>query len=413
MVVERLHLTIDHQIADRYHEVPFEVPPGTPSVSVRLSYDTTRGVIDLGCEGPEGWRGWSGGARDRFTIAATEATPGYRPGEPEPGTWRVILGLHKVPADGLYVTLQFDAPATELPERERHAAPEPDTVRGSDRDDLPAPAGLRWYAGDFHAHTVHSDGSESISELAVRGVRAGLDFVAVTDHNTVSHHQHLPRIGAEHGITLLPGQEVTTARGHANAFGDIGWIDFRRPASRWVKEVDARGGILSINHPIDGDCAWRHPLDVLPPALELWHSSWYRDRTNTGVWAFHQLWQGPVTPLGGSDFHRPELGWPLGAPTTWVLAEDASPEGILDGVRAGRTAISLGAFPGSGLSAWQTPLLLSLDGDVTALGAAGTVLVDSTGRRRRMTNDRERVPHSWGAGPLHLEDSDRRVLAIT
>ena len=54
---ERLHLTLDDQIADRYYRVPFELGPSTPSVSVQLDYDTSAGVIDLGCEGATGWRG--------------------------------------------------------------------------------------------------------------------------------------------------------------------------------------------------------------------------------------------------------------------------------------------------------------------------------------------------------------------
>ncbi len=409
---ERLHLTIDDQVAQRYHPVPVPVPAGAPSMSVRLSYDTTRGVVDLGCEGPAGWRGWSGGARDRFTITAREATPGYLPGELESGTWHVVLGLHQLPADGLEVTVEVSIPAVEPPERERRAAPEPPVARGSERD-LPAPAGLRWYAGDFHAHTVHSDGAESISELAARGVRAGLDFVAVTDHNTVSHHPHLPGVGAEHGITLLAGQEVTTARGHANAFGDIGWVDFREPAGTWQAEVAERGGVLSVNHPIDGDCAWQHPLPVPPQAVELWHISWFRDLTHTGAWAFHQQWGAPVTILGGSDFHRAELGWTLGTPTTWVLAEDSSPEAILEAVRAGRTSISVGVTPDAVPRPLHTPLLLRVAGEVIAVAAAGAVLVDREGRRRRITSDYQTVPDSWGTGPVHLEDADRRVLAIT
>lgn len=411
-VTEHRHLGLHDQIADRYQSIPFTIAPGAPSLSVTLSYDTSQGVLDLGCEGPAGWRGWSGGARDRFTIGPTEATPGYLPGELEPGTWQVILGVHQLPAAGLDVTVRISTPATEPAEREQAAVPQARSVRGSERD-LPAPPGLRWFCGDFHAHTVHSDGSESISELAARGVRAGLDFVAVTDHNTVSHHRHLPTIGQEHGITLVPGQEVTTSRGHANAFGDIGWIDFRRPASTWVTEVAARGGVLSINHPLEADCAWLHPLETLPAALELWHVSWFRDLTATGAFAYLQQWGTNVTAIGGSDFHRPEQGWTLGMPTTWVAAEDDSPEAILAGVQAGRTAISVGVGPDAVPQPMTAPLLLRVENDVIALQAAGTVLVDGEGRRRRISDDREVVPGSWGRGILHLQDADRRVLALT
>lgn len=144
--------------------------------------------------------------------------------------------------------------------------------------------GLRWYAGDTHAHSLHSDGALSLWELANEGVRSGLDFLCVTDHNTTSHHPHLPSVGDRHGITLVPGQEVTTHAGHANAYGDIGFIDFRRPANEWAQRVNERGGLFSINHPVAGDCSWLHPIDRGVDAVELYHSSWYEDPIDTSAW---------------------------------------------------------------------------------------------------------------------------------
>lgn len=394
----------EEQAADRYPRVPFEVPRGTPSVEVTLSYDDSRAVIDLGCEGAQSWRGWSGGARRRFVIGAEQATPGYVPGELEPGLWHVVLGLHKVPWPGVEVRLEISVPGrspvpAEDPGRPTVRAP---TAAGSG---LPAPSGLRWYAGDFHAHTVHSDGSDSIGTLAARGVAAGLDFLAVTDHNTVSHHRHLAAASARHSIALLPGQEVTTARGHANAFGDIGWVDFREPADRWAKAVAGRGGVLSVNHPIEGDCAWQHPLATPPRALELWHHSWLRAPDSTAPWALWRRWFRDTVPLGGSDFHGVGRGADVGSPVTWVAAEECTPQAILDGVSAGRTAIGLGTDP-------SLPRLVRTLEDVVALNGASSVLVDEEGRRRCLASDRERIPLDWGRGLLRLEAPDRRLLAI-
>lgn len=391
--------------------VPFDVPAGTPSIEVRLSYDTSAGVLDLGCEDPSRWRGWSGGARSRYVITEDSATPGYLPGVVEPGEWHVILGIHQLPAEGLDVILEIDVPATGPVETEPRAAVEQGPPRGSTRN-LPAPAGMRWYAGDFHAHTLHSDGSESIDQLAARAVRSGLDFLAVTDHNTTSHHAHLPGVGARHSVTLLPGQEVTTSRGHANALGDIGWIDFRRPANTWVSEVAARGGVLSVNHAVDGDCSWQHPLAMLPRAIELWHISWYRNLAASFPFAFLARWGSGVVPIGGSDFHNPSEGYTLGTPTTWVCAEANSPEAILAGVAAGRTAISGTMRADATPELIEAPILLRLGSDLVAIAAEGSVLVDIEGARRRITGPSVTIPESWGTGPFHLEGADRRVLAI-
>lgn len=405
----RLTLGLDEQIADRYMRVPFTVEPGTGSIEVRLAYDTTRGVLDLGCESPAGWRGWSGSARSRYVITAGAATPGYLPGEPEPGEWHVVLGLHRLPADGLEVALEIHVPASGGVEREAQA-PVADRPRGSARG-LPATDGLEWVAGDFHAHTVHSDGSLSVDELAATAVRSGLDFLAVTDHNTTSQHLHLPAAGSRHAIALVPGQEVTTARGHANALGDVGWIDFRAPAGVWQDTVRAAGGILSVNHAITGDCAWLRPVPAGPHALELWHSSSLREPAATSAFALWGRWDTSAVVIGGSDFHRPGAAVP-GAPTTWVAVEDRTPEAVVDAVRAGRTAISLGAAAPGGDGVLTAPVLLRLDGDLLALDGDGAVLVDVEGQRRRVVGDRVRVPGSWGEGVVRLEDADRHLLAL-
>jgi predicted metal-dependent phosphoesterase TrpH len=81
---------------------------------------------------------------------------------------------------------------------------------------------VRWLAADFHAHTVHSDGALGIEELAALAVSRGLDALAVTDHNTTSHHAYLPSVGERYAIRLIPGQEITTDRGHANTLGTSG-----------------------------------------------------------------------------------------------------------------------------------------------------------------------------------------------
>ncbi|WP_127791887.1 CehA/McbA family metallohydrolase [Agromyces sp. LHK192] len=414
VIRRRVHVTVDQQNEQRYLPVPFEVPPGTDSLEVVIRFDPTESGIDLGCDGAAGWRGWSGGARTDYVIARDDATPGYLPGEPEPGEWNVVLGLHRVPAQGVDVDVEITIPASRPVPPIPDAAPATRAVRGSDRG-LPAEPGLTWFAGDFHGHTIHSDGRLPIGGLAALGVASGLDFLAVTDHNTTSHHAHLPAEGAKHGITLLPGQEVTTHLGHANAFGDIGFIDFRRPAQEWVDEVERRGGVLSINHPISGDCSWVHRLERRPAAVELWHATWYLELISTAPFSWFRTWPEGATLLGGSDFHMLEEPQRPGTPTTWVAAEDASAEAILEGVRAGRTAITgTGSFDGQVLmpQLMGVPALVRLGGDVVAVDAEGLVLVDGAGNRRSVRSARETFAADPADGPYHLVLADRRILAL-
>ncbi|MWB98925.1 CehA/McbA family metallohydrolase [Agromyces seonyuensis] len=401
----RLQIGIDVQLESRYLELPF-AHPGGRSVEVTLEFDRSAAEIDLGVRDPERWRGWSGGARMRFAITPDAATPGYEAGPLPAGEWAVVLGLYKVPAEPIDVVVTIEAPASAAVEADPPAPPRPDAPRGSARS-LPAPDGLTWFAGDFHAHTLHSDGELSIAQLSAAAAARGLDFLAVTDHNTVSHHPHLPAVASAYDLALLPGQEVTTHRGHANAFGDIGWIDFREPPSRWVEEVAERGGVLSINHPLDGEWAWLHPLEQLPPALEFWHITWFRELTATGPWALLPRWRPDVTLIGGSDFHHAGHGYPPGTPTTWVAAADRSPEAILEALAAGRTAIS--RYPGAGEA-----VLVRVGSDLVALDADGAVLVDSLGRSRRVHGDRAVFDaEAAGVGPFRLETPARELLAIS
>ncbi|HHW83071.1 MAG TPA: CehA/McbA family metallohydrolase [Actinomycetales bacterium] len=414
------HLTPEDQAASRHLRLPFPYD-GEGSFEVRLTYQRgelsplvpfPRGegraaaVVDLGCEGPGGWRGWSGGAREWFTICDDGATPGYVGGGLVPGEYAVVLGLHRIPAEGVEVVVEVELPARRRPEAEGEHPPSPGREDVRERQAtrrLPAPAGMAWYAGDFHAHSRHSDGTLPLPHLVAAGVGAGLDFLAVTEHNTVSHHALLPGLASRYGITLIPGQEVTTHRGHANAYGDIGFVDFREPAEAWRVACEERGGLLSVNHPLQDDCGWQYA--ERGHALELWHITWFLDLMATGPWALWERWDQSLPVIGGSDFHNPDQGFPLGTPTTWVLAEEDSPEALLAAVRAGRTAISLPQALGAGV-------LLRVDGELWAVGADGAVAVDLEGQRTVVRGERVSLGTPAGGGLVRLETPGGSLIAI-
>jgi hypothetical protein len=386
--------SIDDRIASPWHYLPVEVPAGTAALRVTLSFPRDSGaVLDLGCFDPAGFRGWSGGARDSFVIAELAATPGYLAGPVTAGLWQVVIGLHVVPAAGVpfSVTAEPLSARSESPSGQLAAwlaLPDAPPVPGSRpaRRSLPAAAGLTWLAGDLHAHTHHSDGVMSIAELAAYAVERGLDFVAVTDHNTVSHHAFLGPVSSRYGVTLLPGQEVTTEHGHAGVLGDTGWIDFREPASSWLTAAEAAGGLMSVNHPFAGPVSWVHPMPRRPPLLEVWHWSWL-DPTWTTPLSWWQAWDPSAIPVGGSDWHRPGSDAPLGTPTTWVSCADASVTGVLEGLREGRVAIS---------ASRDGAVLLRDGASLVAVGADGLILADSEGPRRRVAGDLVRLPGAPG-----------------
>jgi len=230
--------------------------------------------------------------------------------------------------------------------------------------------GAGWYRGDFHAHTHFSDGVLSAPELAALAKAEGLDFFAITDHNTL---KAFPNFGAHAGLLIIPGIEVTFKQGHFNVFGvdrEFEWLDAvcagplalsALPAAYpsvndLMREIAAHGLLNSINHPLLAPWAWCFE-DTDPGnlhCLEIWNDpSWpdnVRDNPRAVELWTHWLNAGyRMTAIGGSDFHRPrpkpgenKPSEQLGRPSTYVYAENLSGRAILQGLRQRRAIVSMG-----------------------------------------------------------------------
>ncbi len=64
---------------------------------------------------------------------------------------------------------------------------------------------------DLHAHTVHSDGTFTPTALVDEAARIGLSALAVTDHDTTTALQEAHDRGAETGVEILDGCEISTS----------------------------------------------------------------------------------------------------------------------------------------------------------------------------------------------------------
>ena len=63
--------------------------------------------------------------------------------------------------------------------------------------------------GDLHCHTKFSDGSMSMDDVLFYAKRAGLDFVGITDHDTMAGLTRATIIGKRLGIGVVPGVEFS------------------------------------------------------------------------------------------------------------------------------------------------------------------------------------------------------------
>lgn len=64
--------------------------------------------------------------------------------------------------------------------------------------------------GDLHCHSKLSDGSTGLEDIVFYAKRAGLDVLALTDHDTMSGISRAEVLGKRYGLTILPGVEIST-----------------------------------------------------------------------------------------------------------------------------------------------------------------------------------------------------------
>lgn len=353
----------DHET---YVELPFVVPEGAGRLTVVLRHDgaADRTTIDLGLRDPERFRGWSGGARDRFTLAETDATPSYLPGPLPAGTWNLVLGVPNL-RPGVTTAYEVDIWL------------EPQTAPFPGLSDAPLAGGPAWWRGDLHVHSGHSDGTCRsrrgaavpcpLFKVVEAAAARGLDFIALTEHNAASHTQGLRELQPYFDdILLIPGRELTTFQGHANLIGLTAPLDFRlgSPGAETLDVVFDRaaglGAVVSINHPAmpSGEacmgCGWRGHIDgskvqavevLNGGAMAAFGGRAESPLSGVGFWQ-DLLNQGHrITAIAGSDSHDPdrpvEAPGALGRPATVIWAPNLSHAELMSGLRAGRVFIDL------------------------------------------------------------------------
>ena len=178
---------------------------------------------------------------------------------------------------------------------------------------------------DLHVHTDASDGMASADEVLLRAARAGLDIIAVTDHDDLRGGLRAQEAAARLGgaVRVIPGVELTTRGGHLLALfpGDLGAgrptpdVSPLRSLAWTIAAIHAQGGVAIVPHPM----AWippgvkRRALDRLmagaaesrPDAIELANPTPPAGRRSAAARRWNRAWG--LAETGSSDAHFPEV----------------------------------------------------------------------------------------------------------
>lgn len=369
---------MDRRDRRRIFPFHFDVPEGVSALQISFGFlpgsvGDYRNLITLQLHDGAGFRGaahrWC--TEQVIIISLDRASPGFYPGPINAGEWVVELATHEILSDAdkpCRFRLAVDCLVGDLPMQTQGMQTQVDPRLGSllvpgddPRESLPGPMTVNgragWYKGDLHSHSLHCDGTGSVDEMAEAAARRGLDFLALTSHNTVTWGAY--ESAWPTNLLRIRGMECTTFFGHANILGSASWVDWRtqRPqdGTRLLEQARERDALFVINHPAAlgnphcTGCRWEYTDVGMASAdcIEIWNGPWATDdRRNPDAlrqWT-DALNRGVRTPaVAGSDNHNAaQYERDRELPMTWVYADSLSEKDVLVALRRGHSFLSSG-----------------------------------------------------------------------
>lgn len=353
-----------------YIALPFHVPDNIAAIEIAYNYERFEGnlpdyvieknIIDLALnDAADTTVGARGSEISHAFISAWESTAGFKKISISSGTWRLILGAYKIQEAGCPVHVQIKL---------IHKAP-------------------TLLKGDFHVHSCHSDGVNTPSTLLENAKQQGLDFICITDHNTVTAHEEAH---TDKELTIIRGMELTQYNGHCTFLG-IGepsvnlMVNGAKEVREILKKAKADGVLLSLAHPFCENCGWHFGFDVPHHFLEIWNGKFAKkDYAVLAYWQ-KQLALGKRIPvIGGSDFHEYSAQSCLARPTTFVYSLSRAPKDILKAISEGHCFVAeCPSSPTLSMSAGEYQM-----GDVIPQGESKIISISLAGAK---PNDRLRL----------------------
>ncbi|MFD0710477.1 CehA/McbA family metallohydrolase [Paenibacillus sp. GCM10027626] len=220
---------------------------------------------------------------------------------------------------------------------------------------------MKWLACELHTHTVHSDGKQTLLELALGAKRLGFDCIALTDHNTMSGLQGKEEVEKETGIAVLPGMEWTTFYGHMVTVGLETFVDWRKAEPNTIHAsvagVHEQGGVAGLAHPfrigtpVCTGCFWEFNIRDWNDFdyIEVWSTTFAPVKQDNqrafALWT-KLLNEGVrIAATSGRDWHRhEETEDPLSVTYLGLREEESASiqESAVNALKEGRVAVTIG-----------------------------------------------------------------------
>ena len=168
---------------------------------------------------------------------------------------------------------------------------------------------------DLHVHPVGNGSSVRNPTALLSALQAaGLDLVALTDHDRIDAAAELAARGADAGLVMLVGEEIASREGHVLGLGLGALVAPGRSLGDTVAAIHAQGGLAIVAHPllaIPSSASARTlkalaqgPPERRPDAVEgfnpgvAWMPGYRRRVERLAAAAGYAV-------VGGSDAHRP------------------------------------------------------------------------------------------------------------
>ncbi|MBA2941479.1 CehA/McbA family metallohydrolase [Paenibacillus sp. CGMCC 1.16610] len=224
----------------------------------------------------------------------------------------------------------------------------------------------QWLPFELHCHTFHSDGKQSLLELAEAARELGLRGVALTDHNTMTGLSNRDEVVAATGVEVIPGLEWTTFFGHMLTLGLSEYVDWRNLSPfhihRGIDGVHRQGGLVGLAHPFRvgspmcTGCYWEFEVSDWNEIdyMEVWSGLFPSIRRNNArafaMWTdlLNQGYQ--IAATSGRDWHVSDpVSEPISATflrlSDSLVASSGLVAAALDALKRGAVAVSMGPLP--------------------------------------------------------------------